>query len=583
MEMIVYRKTLDVHKNGIQFTLQGFETADNMARRIEISLMASGDTIDLPLEQMVAMMYVTTPNATEPSINECTIKGNTIIYDVLPIVEPGITEMQLKLIETRPDGANGVLASPKFAVEVSESNTDDESVKQSTTYTALEGAIAKAHGVYESRLIRIELDSDCMFRAYYADGVMYESDVLKELFLKGDALLSQSFAKGGTGIRAGEDTDNSMYYSNVSKSASEDTKKINDDSKEILEEVRKHGLYTTFSVDFETGNVEYVSPSYTFTINSRNGQLDAFGEAYTFEKNIEDIVYNWLLNNSVLPGLQDAVSLLRCDVDTNTNKLITMENSFDTNVESKIANWVMNDSVIPEMLKNISKSFSLDNATEITELTDMNQLVEIGNYTVYLNTVAETLLNYPCKKAGQLKVMKGIGKEDKPEDDYYYRIQVLITYQADIYIRSMYYDVDKESWVAYEWKEITPADSVNKTTTLERGTDTYNATEYQYWRCKWWNNEQVDCLLRGVADFVDFKVDSLNGGYVGTYKLYLPEGVTSFKHASFNCAARISVDTPHGNDRDGTYITLSLHTKDNYTHYPISYSAHIIGTWYKGD
>ena len=138
MERIVYHKTLDVHKNGIQFTLQGFETADKMARSIEISLMASGDTIDLPLERVVAMMYVTTPNATEPSINECTIKGNTIIYDVLPINEEGITEMQIKLIETSVGGAKGILATPKFAVEVLQSNTEDEKVEQTTTKALIE-------------------------------------------------------------------------------------------------------------------------------------------------------------------------------------------------------------------------------------------------------------------------------------------------------------------------------------------------------------------------------------------------------------------------------------------------------------
>ena len=102
MELITYRKTLDVHKNGIQFMLQGFETADNMSRVIEISLMASGDAIDFPLERMVAMMYVTTPSATEPSINKCIIKDNKVVYEVLPIVEEGITTMQLKLIETIP-------------------------------------------------------------------------------------------------------------------------------------------------------------------------------------------------------------------------------------------------------------------------------------------------------------------------------------------------------------------------------------------------------------------------------------------------------------------------------------------------
>ena len=250
MERIVYRKTLDVHKNGIQFTLQGFETADSMSRRIEISLMASGDTVDFPLEQIMAVMYVTTPKATEPSINDCVIKDNTIIYDVLPIVEEGITEMQLKLISTSADGADGVLATPKFAIEVSKSNADDTSAEQSTTYTALENAVAKASGVYDSRLMRIELDKDCVFKAVYADGTTYESDALKETVLKGEAILSQSYARGGTGIRQGEDTDNSKYYSNVSKSASEEVNNISSEATELLKEVTKHGVYTSFSIDF---------------------------------------------------------------------------------------------------------------------------------------------------------------------------------------------------------------------------------------------------------------------------------------------------------------------------------------------
>lgn len=298
MERIVYRKTLDVHKNGIQFTLQGFETADNMARRIEISLMASGDTIDLPLEQLIALMYITTPNATEPSINECTIKDNTIIYDVLPIVEEGITEMQLKLIDSRPEGAKGVLASPRFAVEVTKSNADDESATQTTTFTALEDAIAKAKGVYDSRLMRVEIDTDCTFRAYFADGTVYETDVLHEALYKGEALLSQSYARGDSGIREGEETDNSMYYSNVSKSASTQAVDARVQSEELLTEVRKHGVYTAFSVDFTTGEIKYISPTYKFDVNEETGELDVFGETYTPEKTIDALVTEWLTNKS---------------------------------------------------------------------------------------------------------------------------------------------------------------------------------------------------------------------------------------------------------------------------------------------
>lgn len=280
MERIIYRKTLNVHKNGIQFTLQGFETADNMSRQIELSLMASGDVLDLPLEHITALMYITTPGATEPSINECEIKDNTIIYNVLPIVEEGITEMQLKLIETKPDGANGVLAAPRFAVEVSKSNTSDEDAIQTTTFTALENAIARANSVYESRLVKIELDQDCTYRVHYADGTVYESDVLKELFLKGDALLSQSYARGDSGVRVGEETDNSMYYSNVSRSASLEAEQIRKASADILAEVSTQGVYTTFVFDFEKGELMYKSPKYTFAINPTNGKLEFKGSKY---------------------------------------------------------------------------------------------------------------------------------------------------------------------------------------------------------------------------------------------------------------------------------------------------------------
>ena len=315
MERIMYRKTLDVHKTGIQFMLQGFETADNMARVIEISLMASGDAIDFPLENVEAMMYVTTPNATEPSINKCTIKDNKVVYDVLPIVEEGITTMQLKLIETSTDGATGILAAPKFAVEVTKSDADDESAEQTTTFTALENAMAKAKAVYDERFLRMELSSDCMFRAYYADGTIYETDILQKLFLNGNVLLSESYAHGGTGIRAGEDTDNSMYYSNVSRSEALNAKNVMENSEEILEEVKLHGVYTAFKVDFETGEVEYISPSYKFKINLESGELDAEGETFSYEAEIGRIVAEWLEKNGA------SISSLTTTVNEHTERI----------------------------------------------------------------------------------------------------------------------------------------------------------------------------------------------------------------------------------------------------------------------
>lgn len=311
MEQITYRKTLDVHKNGTQFLLQGFETADKLSRVIEISLMASGDAVDFPLERIVALMYVTTPGAEEPSINECTIKDNKVVYEVLPINNEGITTMQLKLIETSPEGAKSVLASPKFAVEVTKSGADDESAEQTKTFTALETAVARAKDVYDGRFLRMELTNDCIFRAYYAGanddhGAIYETDILKKLFHNGNVLLSESFAHGGTGVRSGEDTDNAMYYSNVSKSEALNAKSIMENSEDILEEVKLHGMYTAFSVDFETGEVEYVSPSFKFKVNPETGHLEAEGQSYSFDTEVARVISDWLGENGVsISALQD--------------------------------------------------------------------------------------------------------------------------------------------------------------------------------------------------------------------------------------------------------------------------------------
>lgn len=332
MERITYRKTLDVHKNGVQFMLQGFETADNMSRVIEISLMASGDAIDFPLERIVAMMYVTTPSAKEPSINECTIKDNKVVYEVLPIVEEGITEMQLKLIETSPKGATSVLASPKFSVEVAKSGTNDDGAELKTTFTAIEEFIAKADAAYGSRLERIELDSECIFKAYYADGTTYETDVLRKLFLNGNVELSASFAHGGTGVRAGEDTDNSKYYSNVAKSEALNARDIMENSEDILEEVKLHGVYTAFSVDFNTGEVEYVSPSFKFKVNPETGELDAEGQTYTFEDEIGRVVEEWLGERGViLSNLQEISTRHTEEILSLKEKDVELQESIDEN------------------------------------------------------------------------------------------------------------------------------------------------------------------------------------------------------------------------------------------------------------
>lgn len=311
MERITYRITLDAYKTGIQRTLQGFETADNMSRRISIGLVAGSDTYEIPLDHVTAVMYVFDYGATKPSIHECVIEDNTIIYDVLPITTAGPVCMQVKLIETSLNGAKRVLASPKFVLEVADSMANDDGAEHTATFTALEDALARARDVYDARLLRIEFTEDCIFRAYYADGTVYENEFIHEAvseyvaFAKSYAVggsgtrdgedtdnakyyklrsdenrtvsetnknLSVSYAVGGTGTRAGEDTDNALYFKNVAQSVFESCKAVNEECHAILAEMSETATGIAFSVDFESGHLKYSSQNFVFTI-AENGRL----------------------------------------------------------------------------------------------------------------------------------------------------------------------------------------------------------------------------------------------------------------------------------------------------------------------
>lgn len=333
MERIIYRITLDSHKTGIQRTLQGFETADNMARTIAVNITASGDTYEIPLDNVVAMMYVTTPNASEPSINECRIEDNTIYYDVLPIVEEGITEMKIKLIETSVDGAKRVLLAPKFVVEVTESGTEDDSAEQTTTFTALENAIAKAHGVYDQRLLNIEIGPDCVFRAIYADGTVYENHYLHEALYNGNALLSESWAKGETGIREGEETNNSKYFSNVSKSSSIEASASADMVRGLVDMAKLYSTYTSFDTNFKTGELEYISASHNFDVNEETGELEVEGELFDPTDVLEKVADDYLdektqeisKNTEDIDSVEKEVTQLKSDFNEYKGKTDVLE------------------------------------------------------------------------------------------------------------------------------------------------------------------------------------------------------------------------------------------------------------------
>ena len=169
MEQLVYRFTLDTHKNGVQRTLQGFLTGDNLSRRFIISLVENDLPYDLPLDNVVANMYIKRPSQSSPSIKSCLISCNNIIFDVEPedVEELGTVECQLKLISGTLLNPERVLIAPLFNIEVWESITDDSVAEDTQEYGALEEAVIAARMAYDGRITEITFDDS--LRPYVDD------------------------------------------------------------------------------------------------------------------------------------------------------------------------------------------------------------------------------------------------------------------------------------------------------------------------------------------------------------------------------------------------------------------------------
>lgn len=93
-----------------------------------------------------------------------------------------------------------------------------------------------------------------------------------------NAKLSQSYAVGGSGIRDGEDTDNSKYYKEQAEQSAtqssdllEDIKKEHTDTLKDIEDAVS-GKIADFKVDLETGHLLYTGGAFNFHVN--NGHLN---------------------------------------------------------------------------------------------------------------------------------------------------------------------------------------------------------------------------------------------------------------------------------------------------------------------
>lgn len=222
VQNLIYRFTLDTFKNGVQRILQGFQTGESVSRKMIISLVSGSESYELPLANITATMYVKRPSQESPSINACAIdsENNAILYDILneDIAEAGIVEMQLKII----DSISGkVLISPKFGMEVWESNVDDSDAEESPTYTALEEALAQATAMKDSAIADLYIDDDTnIFTVVFGDGTTYTSTVIADAIQK--IANVEAYSLKAEGYAIGEQNgvpvaSTSPYYQNNAK------------------------------------------------------------------------------------------------------------------------------------------------------------------------------------------------------------------------------------------------------------------------------------------------------------------------------------------------------------------------------
>ena len=86
---------------------------------------------------------------------------------------------------------------------------------------------------------------------------------------------SQSYARGGTDSRAGEDTDNALYYKNTAQSLASTAVAARNEAQNILDAIEEKIIHPVFTIDFATGEIMYTEEgTYNFTINTSTGNLE---------------------------------------------------------------------------------------------------------------------------------------------------------------------------------------------------------------------------------------------------------------------------------------------------------------------
>lgn len=148
MERIVYKFTLDVTKIEPQKMLTGLWRGESKSRQLRISLKNGKTPITFDGQTETVSMFVRKPSDESPSVNACTLEGNTIVYDILQsdVSETGVISFTLK-INFYPDNAPAIAYAATFEAQVCDPNCDESHVPSQPTYTALDELLTEVQEI----------------------------------------------------------------------------------------------------------------------------------------------------------------------------------------------------------------------------------------------------------------------------------------------------------------------------------------------------------------------------------------------------------------------------------------------------
>lgn len=142
MEKQVYRKSLDLQKNGAQWSID-VKQNDVNSRRIVISLTDGGKAFILGGD-MIATIY---GRKTDGNViyKDCSIENGMAIVDVEKqlITAAGTVECELRIYDSNAAGAQ-LLTTPRFNIEVYDVLTDENRITSMSDYSALANETVKS-------------------------------------------------------------------------------------------------------------------------------------------------------------------------------------------------------------------------------------------------------------------------------------------------------------------------------------------------------------------------------------------------------------------------------------------------------